>query len=410
MKVRFNWKIPLEKSILYFVLFTAFFNDWLRYKNSDITLFRVVVILAILVCIKKTPKLILNLVIFFGIFIAVNTFQSVFFMYWNPFGISFSWYYYVKYIYFYFCIFAVIAFVFSLYYIDKKHFNKEFFLMLKTVSIIYIIAMFFGDNMKNIYVNDYGAYLVAIFPLFYYEMIKEKKKFAFAFCVLTIYLLFIRDCKLDLLGVILEISILTALLLRNSRYALARIFLFFFIIGFIFICVIILNSSISINGYLVQDVVKEPIKRILEGNPYERSGSSTSYRTNVIIYGIEWLKKNCFLGTGAGNSGRLFRAFIPDNKIIPIWIEKDLISLHNAWMEICLEFGILGIIFLLLGMKKVFRLMFLPKKTKIQLIIITIGLSVWVWVMAPAGILSSYYLFCVFAGLYLANKDEGVIV
>ena len=116
------------------------------------------------------------------------------------------------------------------------------------------------------------------------------------------------------------------------------------------------------------------------------------------------------MGTGAGNSGRLFRAFIPDNKIIPIWIEKDLISLHNAWMEICLEFGILGIIFLLLGMKKVFRLMFLPKKTKIQLIIITIGLSVWVWVMAPAGFLSSYYLFCVFAGLYLANKDEGVIV
>ena len=86
-------------------------------------------------------------------------------------------------------------------------------------------------------------------------------------------------------------------------------------------------------------------------------------------------------GIGAGNAARLFRALIPDEKIIPIWVEKGAISLHNAWMEICVEFGLAGITLCILIIINVLKILRQKRWSKFQIVAIAVGLSVWVWII-----------------------------
>lgn len=403
-------KINLEKCVLYFVLITAFFSDWMRYKNSDITVFRIVIIAALLICMGKKTRIFIKTLLFFMLFLIYNLLQSFIFTNCNTYGISFSVFHFVEYAYFYFCIFAIICFTYTIYELDRKNFQQQFFQVLKIVAVIYMLIMLFEKQLGNYAhdVNEYGAFLAAIFPVFFYELFKEKKLVNIIFCSLVYFLLYTKDCKLGLLGVALETGIILVLLLRNSRFPGTRFLSYLFMFSFLIMCIFVLNSPLEINGYALKGIVMEPIWRIITGTPYERSASSTSYRTNVIIFGIEWIKRTFMVGIGAGNSGRLFRALIPDNEIIPIWIKKDAISLHNAWMEFCVEFGLAGICFLGYVMGKVLQ-MFLQKKwSKFQIVAMTVVFSLWVWIMGPSGILTSYYLIAVFTGLFIVIKRQGI--
>lgn len=405
-------RISLEKCLLFFVLITAFFNDWMRYKDSDITIFRIAIVGGMLICVKKKPKIFLKTLGFFMVFLIIDLIQSVLFAFYNPYGISFSLFHFAEYAYFYFCIFAVICFTYTIYELDRENFQQQYFGILKIIAIIYMLICLFEKELGNygykLEPNEYGAYLTAIFPLFFYEFFKEKKISHIAFCILTYIVLFIKDCKLDLFGVVLETGIIVILLLKNSRFPEIRFFSTFIMFSFIIICIFVVNSPLEMHGYALKGIIKEPLRRIITGTPYESSKSSTSYRTNEIIFGIEWIRKNYLMGIGAGNSGRLFRALIPSDEIIPIWVNKDSISLHNAWMELCVEFGIVGISFLGLIMGKVLQIFRQKKWSKFQIVAMTVGFSVWVWIMAPSGILTSYFLICLFTGLCIVNKNQSM--
>ena len=403
-------RVNLEKCILYFVLITAFFNDWMRYKDSDITLFRIVIAAGLLICMVKKTRIFLKVFILFAVFFILDLAQSIVFAYVNSYGISFSVFLFIEYAYFYFCIFAVICFTYTIYELDQKNFGREFFCLLKIIAVIYLLIMIFEKELAGyvhmLNVNDYGAYLTAIFPVFLYEIFKERKVGPIVFCVTTYILLFTKDCKLALLGVVLETGIIIILLMKNSKFQEIRFFFCCFLFGFIIACILVINSPLKIHEYELRGIIKEPIWRIMTGTPYELSGSSTSYRTNVIIMGIEWIKRTYMAGIGAGNAARLFRALIPDEKIIPIWVEKGAISLHNAWMEICVEFGLAGITLCILIIINVLKILRQKRWSKFQIVAIAVGLSVWVWIMAPSGILTSYFLICLFTGLVMVNKNQ----
>ena len=72
-------RINLEKCVLYFVLITAFFSDWMRYKNSDITVFRIVIIAALLICMGKKTRIFIKTLLFFMLFLIYNLLQSFIF-------------------------------------------------------------------------------------------------------------------------------------------------------------------------------------------------------------------------------------------------------------------------------------------------------------------------------------------
>lgn len=405
-----NGRINLEKCILYFVLLTAFFNDWMRYGSSDITLFRIVIIPGLLICMVKKTKVFLKTFLLFAFFLFIDLIQSIIFAYSNLYGIPFSLFLFIEYAYFYFCIFAVICFTYVIFEMDRENFQRQFFSLLKIIGIIYMLIMVFeGELRGHIYIaniNNYGTYLTAIFPVFLYETLKEKKVGNAVFCIATYILLFVKDCKLDLLGVVLETGIIILLLLKNSRFQEIRFFSFFFMFSFIFACILLINSPLRIHEYELKGIIKEPIWRILTGTPYAASSSSTSYRTNVIIMGMEEIKKTYMLGIGGGNSARLFRSMIPSGEIISEWIKEEAISLHNTWMEICIEFGFLGISFCIWIFVRVWKIFCKKRWSKFQIIAITVGISVWVWIMAPSGIVTSYFLICLFAGLFIVNMDH----
>ena len=53
--------------------------------------------------------------------------------------------------------------------------------------------------------------------------------------------------------------------------------------------------------------------------------------------------------------------------------------------------------------------MFLQKKwSKFQIVAMTVVFSLWVWIMGPSGILTSYYLIAVFTGLFIVIKRQGI--
>lgn len=405
-------KIKIRKSVfwLYVVVFAAVFNDILRFGDSEITVFRLLLIIGIFKCFQKNFKTTFKVYSIFAGIMLLNFFQTILFSIISGTGISFSPITFFSYVFFYFCIVSVILMVYTIYIIDPVSFMTSFekFIVFLSVCIAVLMLLLFLRNMGYVAIfnlqynniNNYGAYLAGAYVIFLYKALKKHKFFSIFMCTFIICLLYLADCKLDLLGVIVETMVMIPTLTMKKHKHFRKILLIGVLLMLIAIVMYMANRNMSIFNHSINDLIVIPIKRIISGVAYDYSNSSGLFRVNIFIYGMQWICKSFLLGIGMGNSGKLMRKIIPGDRLEDGWAAFNSMSIHNTFIELLLEFGFVLLILIV-------WLVINYRKNRINinkdLIFKTTIIGSVFWLLAPSTILNDYFIFILFTYLYLSG-------
>jgi len=403
-------KIIINKRtfILYLVLVFAVFNDILRISNSDFTLFRVLQPFVLVYMLVTSPKSRIITAFYIGVMF-INTIQYYVFVTFNLSGIKSDIREFLSFIYFYLCITTVICLVVTIQEKSGSEFKNQFASFLRAVGKINIFIVLFHGLIRAYTsisvgnVNNYGASIAAFFPFFAVGALKKRNVWDIVFCILSAVALYVGDCKLSLVGIVLEVFILM-LLLSNKRSKKKQGNIRIVYIGLVVLFVLAVFYAISGTrmGALIYGQLNTAIDHV-RNLEYYSSSSSLGYRTNVIIMGIRCLVKKHYFGIGMGNFGKIIRDNVPflANK----WIEKGYVSPHNTPLQWLIEFGPIAVI-LYIWIARLIVVTFKRERTDFNIIFLVEFLSVWIWILNPSRIESIFALWTVFAFLITINKGE----
>lgn len=196
-------------------------------------------------------------------------------------------------------------------------------------------------------VNDLATFFLLAIPVEIALIIKKTQKnisiiLRIAILLMELYVFYLLDsraCKLGaMMGIICIIGIVVykRFLQKKSILEKLKAKKKIMIPLTIIMCVIIAIVGISI-------VKKNFVPK------YDKL-SSNSIRVNLIYNGLFFLKDHFILGIGAGNMGY----FLEHNAIYPT---KNILNMHNYWMEILVDFGVIIFIFFVISYFKLIKTM-----------------------------------------------------
>lgn len=396
-------------TFLYLFLFAGAFNDILRLGSTDITLFRIMLPFAILLTLSKSKKVRKLYLLTLGIAI-VSFMQSLLFCDLNHVGIQFSINRYMLYLFYYICIVTVIGSVILIFEKNILNFEYKFQKYIVIIGIGYLFIfmyIYLGDyNYSNMNIvinnyNDYGAMITAVLPIFYYKSKNKNKLLFMIYIAMAVTFLILNDCKLALLGVITQVFMIIYFELgKNIRY---RKLLLIPVILVVLVFLFFANSmDISLHGYTWKGTVVEPIKSVIHGEMYAQSNTSISFRVNIFIVSIQWILKTKILGIGIGNSGLLMKKELEYHGLYDSWMNSSSVALHNVFMEILLEFGVIAIFGIIYILKKVILILRKSKLDQMEICFVTVILSSIFWGMAPSRITTDYQIIAIISFLFLS--------
>lgn len=396
------------------VLSLAVMSDILRIPRTSITLFRVSIPIVLAIIMFAYPVWFRRLVAGILFFVVINTIFNAIFYKLYRLDLTFNFMQYLRYTLLYLQIFVVIILVILLKEILGEKF-KEIFLnwlfimggILAAILLLNYICPPFFESLPIDNVNNYGCYLAAIFPFYLLEWGEKKRNVKYIIAIMLVLgLIVLSDAKTALFGVLFQIAIYICLLSVNTKasFIFHRIML---PMGVAAVALLVLLLNPSLNGYYLQDIVGEPILRILNNNPYLTYTASVSFRTNTTLFAFKELWSLKGIGMGAGNMGTLLKAEFPNINSEYIQAKNSTtLSLHNSWLEFMTDFGIIGIIILLIPFVYALKLYFgKAVLSSIEKVYIIFVFSFPIWIMGPSGIYTQYFLFCVIAYLVIRIKD-----
>lgn len=404
--------------IIYVILTCAVFSDILRIPGTSLTFFRLLlpISLFIITIYMKYAKILIKVV---TLFVSMTIIQYILFYRVVEPTIRFEISEFISFVSLYIFIFIVLILVRLLIDLEGEcsrekildfliyvAFLSMIVTILDTLDMKYFDEAFFGcieaDNQ-----NNYGCTLAAIFPFFLVEL-QDKKKFRdYIGIVLTVLILFINDSKAALFGVI--ISGVVFLCVARPANTMKKMFVYRYII---LICalsgiVMLIIINPKINGYSLQDTIYQPIIRVLSNRPYPDSASSISFRTNSTAFAFNKLVSTCFFGIGAGNTGVLLRKYFPTDTLAKGLETSTRISLHNSWLEIMLDIGIMAVVFFVIILLYGIRLYFIKKElTSLEKLRTMFIFSFPVWIISTSGFYTLYYVIIVIGYLFFLNDVE----
>ena len=179
----------------------------------------------------------------------------------------------------------------------------------------------------------------------------------------------------------------------------------------VFLIIILLGILIinpSINEYPLRSILLEPVRRIIENDPYSVYASSTKYRTNTTIFALSQIWKTGGFGVGPGNTGILLKQEFPSlNTSYTQALNSPSLAMHNAWLEFALDVGIIAIAIMLMVLVYACKLYFTKRHlSQIEELLILFCLSFPVWVISASGIYTQYYLMIIMAFLVFSDKNK----
>lgn len=397
--------------IIYFILTLAIASDILRIPGTTLTFFRLSIPIAVFI-IALYPKWFRRLVVTSLIFVFINTIWNIiFFKVYRP-ELLFDLTEYVKYTILYFCIFLIVLLIAILKEQEGKQFEIKFGNWLCFIGLVFGVVLFlsgvfpaFFEALSIDNPNNYGCYLAAILPIYLIKMQKEKRKEYLLIVVCFFILLYINDCKLSLLGCLIQLALLFCVSTKGTKVSfITRRLIAPVLVLFMAILIVLLNPTI--NGYPLQGIISEPVTRVLTNNPYSFYTTSVSYRTNTTLFALNIVGEMKGIGFGAGNLGLALKQEFPD--LNPSYLQAlnaSRLSLHNSWLEFMCDWGIIGILLLLIpffyAVKKYFAKNVLHPIEKLNVIFI---LSFPLWVIGPSGVYTMYFLFCIIVYIFIATK------
>ena len=396
--------------LLYCFLFAGVFNDIIRLGDTQITLFRIMLPFVFVSTIMWSNKA-RRLYIVFLIIATISFVQSVVFCSFNNAGVRFELSRYLTYLFYYFCIATSIAAVIVISETETELFSLKFETFIILIGVCYLLvfmAIRHFDHARD-YLNinnqnDYGAMLAMLCPVFFYKSKSQKRNIYLFFILLVLAYLVLNDCKLALLGVCFQIVLIAYMRMRN-RAQNWRFLLFLPALAIVAVFLYYLSdSNVMINGYAWKQTVLEPIRAMLNGELYSQSNTSVTYRVNTFIVSIQWMIKTKFLGIGIGNSGVLVRNLLGSQSLYESWMVNNAVSLHNAFLEIGLEFGFVSLFGLIIVIKSIVRTMRNRQMTNEESCFVVVTISSLLWLQGPSGILVDYLIFVTFTWLTIRNK------
>lgn len=401
-------------TFLYIFLFAGAFNDLLRLGGSQINLFRILLPFALLDTILLSTKA--RKAYLVGLVVAgISLVQSLIFTALNSAGVRFSIARYGEYFFYYLCIATVVGAVITLYECDPAVFRDGFVKYVMLVGVCYLLVFMaiyhtHYDYQGHFIVlnnpNDYGVMLVMILPVFYMQFRKKRRWYYLIFIPVAMVYLFLNDCKLALLGVAAQIMIAFYLEVRNRAVRYRKLLFLPAVILFALVILVMDALDVSINGYSFRETILEPIKAMFSGRLYPGSNTSVVFRTNVFIMGVQWLFRTLFLGIGFGNAGVLMRNVLGQHNLYGSMMLLDSISLHNAYLEFLLEFGVVFIIGVVLLIRRVWKVLKNAVLDHFQICFVTVVISGILWMLGPSGVLADYQIFAFLTFLLIGVREE----
>ncbi|MHB8984034.1 MAG: O-antigen ligase family protein [Carboxydocellales bacterium] len=179
--------------------------------------------------------------------------------------------------------------------------------------------------------NDFATYLALYLPFLYsrakYCTSWWRKAFGWSTLFFGIYLIMVTQSRANILALFLMTFSALVLYLKDKKLKGFRNLL---ITGIIIGIVWWGTGYTSYNNLGFTDVVYQ--LNSLE-NENQEKGSSIQLRIGLIRGGLDMLKKHVFLGVGAGNAEYHMQDY---------WLwTRGLTNLHNWWLEVLVNYGVL---------------------------------------------------------------------
>lgn len=215
----------------------------------------------------------------------------------------------------FFIIFGVMELNFDIHFPNSRVIDQpELYYNIKRTT-----AVFYNEN-------DFSFYLTLITPMFLLNILYKKsiKKLLNILLVgMIFYIIIANDSKLCLIALLIEIIVLMFLIGRKKTAS--------FFLAVVIVCsLLFLQQSYLQNSY---DLVKQQL--------YNQSGSA-SIRAELFFTGLELLKRSYFLGVGPGNFEANIYAITYGKGI------DGIVNAHNWWMELLVNYGLIGFLIYLL--------------------------------------------------------------
>ena len=412
-------KISIDKRtlLLYITAFAAVFNDVIRISGTDWSLFRIIMLLAWVYCFfRRSPRLGKWLLGFF-IFAVIDTLQTCYFRVIDDTGANVTLSWYLSYLYFAFCIFSVIFFVYHIFDEDRDHFFLRFknFIVFCSYAILLVFCYIaiakhvFGREISLFVsnVNNYGMYLNIVIPIFAIRVLKYKDTRALIFIMISLVAMAVNDCKINIIGFFVELIILMVLERKDkAQKSTTRIIVCLFLISVAVIVVLFVTGKIHLNGHSFLELIRDPVSRLIHGNMYSVSLSSVQYRVNIMIVGIRSVFSTYCLGIGYGNANILMRNVLGDYTIKEKLYQRASISMHNAPLELLIDFGFLALAFYTIWIVRTIKIAKKRSLNDFEIIFCSIVFSMPVWIISPAGITTTYFLFIVLSYFAIAINSK----
>lgn len=404
-----------RQSIVYLLLVFALLNATLRFGESGITsLYRIISPLVCIAIILKYYRQFSSYILWFlglllySIFASVSSYATIDF----------------KHLAFYVYIFYIIILVKYLSLLDSN-FKYNFFNFLNLVTYLSIVAGWFqfffrfslpyisipaynGVNLFMSNENELGEAFACMLLIYTYLIIFFRKYTYILPCANILFFLYTGDVKLSLLGYFTGCIFILYYFVWIKFFSKISI-TFYSLCGLIFFIIFLFimyfwNPIIGFRNYDISlnELIFEPLLLLLTGNEMYSIGSIND-RLNAIIYGLRELKNSYCIGIGLGNS--VYMLQLSQYKLM--FAE----SMHNAFFQFLVEFGVLGMIVYYKIFKKIL-LGFRSDPRSSELLFQSIFFIAFIIISSQSsiGIMSNYYTIMIVCFVCLLNNDKSSAV
>lgn len=414
MRIR-KWQGSSKGLLIVEVLLVfAIANASLRLSPSGMSsLFRITSpLFVVLLFIQKAQDYMRSLIFFFSMIIYSLIVSKI---YYN--NVAYEYYIFMLYIYF--------VYVLIKYYSDKvDNFQEEFFSYIDKVTIItlflcgvqYFIRIPYPyttelyEHEVVVYMwnaNELAVPLACMLILYTYRVMFERAKRDLWKIIVIIFILYINEAKLSIIGAVVGVGGLLLYKNRNESkkknqigpvaYTLLLIFLF---IGFI-VAIYIINPQLKFRDYNItlNELLLNNILDIVRLKPTYGSGGSLVDRTNAIIFGIIELINSHMLGIGIGNSVYMLS--------LPKYTLLTAESMHNFIFQMITEMGLFCICVLIQIIRWAIKNIRQIGHSNVAILKIVFGIAfIFISSQSSIGIMSNYYMWIIVFYVLLLSTNQ----
>ena len=394
-----------ELVFIFLCLLFSTFNDWLRIPSTPISLYRIVLPIALFLCLRRLKNA-KKCILFLIVFSVINLIQN--YIFFNISGISTAPKLSFTYFLLYLSIFSIFLMVRLIRTKNIPAFKQLSFTFVPTVGLVNLAFYWLCEtpaktilNLANR--NNYAVSLAAIFPYFFLKGM-EHKKIYFIPCFMIMFSLFIVGSKAAFLGICLEITLILTMKLMQKLHHINHVGIIFLVAAYL-IMIIVVRSPLIIDRHPVNQYFSELTSHVISGELYPNCNKSLHWRANAIIYMIDLIKKSTGMGIGIGNTGVYLAESMPK---IDLYLKNQppepgrrVLSPHFALLEFISDCGLWAIVLLLAILKNALKKFMNAKSSDfMDFFFVSFAFSFPIWCMSASGVYTTYYLFIVMACFY----------